>query len=127
MTIASENALTGNPGTEWEISGAGDSANLGFGREFSVNVGETVNFSCHGTGTVLDIYRIGYYGGLGWRKVTTLTNTPTTQPAPTTVADTNGGTTCTAWSTTASWAVPSDTTSGLFVGVYRNLAGNNAS
>ena len=86
-----------------------------------------VNFSCHGTGTVLDIYRIGYYAGLGWRKVTTLTNTATSQPDPTTVADTNGATTCTAWSTTASWAVPSDTTSGLFVGVYRNLAGNNAS
>lgn len=127
MTIASENALAGNPDTEYSISGAGDQSNLGFAREFSVNVGETVNFSCHGTGTVLDIYRIGYYGGLGWRKVTTLTNTATSQPDPTTVADTNGATTCTNWSTTASWAVPSDTTSGLFVGVYRNLAGNNAS
>jgi hypothetical protein len=127
MSIASENALSGNPDTEWMIAGAGDESNLGFAREFSVNVGETINFSCHGTGTVLDIYRIGYYAGAGWRKVTTLTNTATSQPNPATVADTNGATACTNWSTTASWAVPSDTTSGLFVGVLRNLAGNNAS
>lgn len=127
MTIASENALAGNPDTEYAIQGAGDQNNLGFAREFSVNVGETINFSCHGTGTVIDVYRIGYYAGSGWRKVTTLTNTATSQPNPTAVADTNGATTCTNWSTTASWAVPSNTTSGLFVGVYRNLAGNNAS
>lgn len=127
MSIATENALTGSPDTEWSISGAGDTANLGFAREFSVNVGQTINFSCHGTGTVLDIYRIGYYGGLGWRKVAALTNTATTQPNPVVVAGTNGATTCTAWSTTASWAVPSNATSGLYVGVYRNGAGNNAS
>lgn len=127
MSIASENALAGSTPDQWAISGAGDSTNLGFAREFSVNVGETVNFSCHGTGTVIDIYRIGYYGGLGWRKITTLVNTATSQPNPATVPNTNGATTCAGWSTTASWAVPSGTTSGLFVGVYRNLAGDNAS
>ena len=127
MSIVTENALTGEDPAQISIDGVGDTTNLGFAREFSVNVGETINFSCHGTGTVLDIYRIGYYGGSGWRKVTTITNTATSQPDPTTVTGTNGATTCTNWSTTASWAVPSGTTSGLFVGVYRNLAGNNAS
>lgn len=127
MSILSENLLTGAPSSEWTISGAGDTTNLGFAREFSVNVGETVNFSCHGAGTVLDIYRIGWYGGAGWHKVTSLTNTATTQPDPATVTGTNGGIACTAWTATASWAVPSSATSGLYIGVYRNSAGNNAS
>lgn len=127
MGIVEENALTGNPDSEYSITGAGDTANLGFAREFSVDAGETVHFSCHGPGTVLDVYRIGWYAGLGWRKVATLANTPTTQPDPATVPDSNGSTACTNWSTTASWAVPADAVSGLYVGVYRNVAGNNAS
>jgi hypothetical protein len=126
-TVALENAKTGALGAEWTISGVGDSSNLGFARQFSVNAGETVQFSCHGTGTVLDIYRIGWYDGRGWRKVAELTNTATTQPDPQTIADSNGGVTCSNWSVTASWAVPNDAFSGLFVGVYRNLANDNAS
>jgi hypothetical protein len=127
VSIATENALPGENPAQITIGGYGDALNQGFCREFSVNVGETANFSCSGTGTVLDIYRIGFYGGNGWRKVTTLTNTATTQPAPTTVPNSNGATTCTGWSTTASWTVPAGTTSGLFVGVLRNVTLNNAS
>lgn len=127
MGVVEENALPGAPESEYLIAGAGDLNNLGFCREFSVNVGETATFSCHGGGTIIDIYRIGYYEGLGWRKVASITNTPNTQPAPAVVPGANGGTTCTAWSVTASWAVPADTTSGLFIGVFRNSDGNNAS
>lgn len=127
LTIAQENALTGNPSTEWAITGAGDTANLGFCREFSLNVGSTAHFACHGSGTVIDIYRIGWYQGLGWRKVATLTNTATVQANPTIIAGSNGATTCTGWSDTASWTIPANATPGLYVGVYRNLAGNNAS
>ena len=126
-TIALENAKPGALGSEWLIGGAGDINNLGFARQFSVNVGETIDFSCDGDGTVLDIYRIGYYEGAGWRKVSTLTNIATDQPDPDVIPDSNGGVTCTNWSITASWAVPAGAMSGLFVGVYRNLAGNNAS
>jgi len=125
--IVAENALQGATGAEYTISGAGDSENLGFAREFSVDAGETVNFSCHGDGTVIDIYRIGYYGGLGWRKVATISNNATQQPDPNTIPDSNGGVECSNWSTTASWAVPSEAISGLFIGVYRNAALDNAS
>lgn len=126
LTIAEENALPGDA-SGWSISGAGDTANVGFARTMSVQVGSTVQFSCSGTGTVLDIYRIGWYGGAGWRKVATVTNTATTQAAPTTISSTNGGTTCTGWSVTASWDVPETATSGLYVGVYRNSGLTNAS
>lgn len=125
--IVSENALPGSSSEGWMISGAGDTTNLGFARQFSVNIGETVDFSCHGTGPAIDIYRIGAYGGMGWRKVATIANAATQQPDPDVVPDSNGGVTCTNWSTTASWTVPTDAISGLFVGVYRNTSQTNAS
>jgi hypothetical protein len=126
-TILEENAKPGAGSSEWSIGGAGDSTNLGFARQFSVNVGETVDFSCHGDGTVIDVYRIGYYGTKGWRQVTSLTNTATSQPDPDIIPNSNGAVTCANWSTTASWTVPADALSGLFVGVYRNATLNNAS
>lgn len=120
LTIAQENALPGEAITM--IAGAGDPLNQGFCREFSLNVGETAHFACDGDGQVIDVYRMGWYGGLGWRKVTTLVNAPTDQPDPTVVAGSNGGVTCTAWADTASWQVPVDATPGLYVGVLRNAA-----
>lgn len=126
VTIQAENALTGDA-SGWDITTVGDTANVGFARPFNPDVGTTVQFSCHGNGTVIDVYRIGWYGGNGWRKVTTLTNTATSQPNPTTISSTNGGTHCGNWSVTASWAIPSDAVSGLYIGVYRNAAQNNAS
>jgi len=126
LTIAEENALAGDA-SGWSISGVGDSANQGFCREFSVNRGETANFSCTGNGTVIDVYRIGWYGGDGWRLVETLANAATAQPAAATIPSSSSATTCTGWSTTASWDVPADATSGLYVGVYRNSGQTNAS
>lgn len=125
--IVAENAMAGSSSERWSIAGVGDTANLGFARQFSVNAGETIDFSCHGPGEVLDIYRIGSYGGVGWRQVASISNTPTMQPDPEVVPGSNGGVACTNWSTTASWTVPAEAISGLFVGVYRNVAQNNAS
>lgn len=126
-TVALENDKQGAQGIEWSIYGAGDSENLGFARQFSINSGDTVEFSCHGAGTHIDIYRIGYYGGLGWRRVAELTNTATAQPNPETIPGSNGGTRCSNWSITASWDVPKEALAGLYVGVYRNDIGDNAS
>lgn len=125
--IAVENSNAGSPSTEWAIQDVGDTNNLGFARPFSVNVGEQIKFACHGDGVVLDIYRIGWYGGDGWRKIASLTNVATTQPDPVTIANSNGATECTNWADTATWNVPTSVISGLFVGVLRNLAQNNAS
>ena len=119
VSIAAENALAGNA-SGWSITGAGDPYNVGYAYPFNPNVGDTVAFRCNGIGTQIDVYRIGYYAGAGWRLVTTLTNTATNQPNPTTISSTNGGTHCGNWSTTASWSVPSGAVSGLYIGVYRN-------
>ena len=79
-------ALTGNPPSEWEVSGIGDPSIQGFATDFSVNRGETVSFKINtdATAYLIDIYRLGYYGGLGARKVATINpsaSLPQTQPA----------------------------------------------
>ena len=73
--IVAENCLAGNPASEWDISGAGDPSIQGFATDISVNRGSTVSFKVdtNATNYRFDIYRMGYYGGLGARKVATVT------------------------------------------------------
>ena len=65
--IACENTKTGNPSSEWQISGSGSSSIQGFATDISVNRGSTIGFKVKTTSTNyrLDIYRMGYYGGDG--------------------------------------------------------------
>ena len=82
--IVAENCLPGNLPSEWDISGAGDTTIQGFATDISVNQGGTVNFKINTPATAyrLDIYRMGYYGGNGARKVATVNGTgPQTQPS----------------------------------------------
>jgi hypothetical protein len=115
--IVAENCLAGNPSTEWDINGVGDPSIQGFATDISVNRGETVNFKIktNATSYRLDIYRMGYYGGMGARKVATVQvlNRPQTQPNCL-----NDGATglidCGNWAVSASWAVPTNATSGIY-------------
>lgn len=126
--IVTENALPGESDSgQYFVSGAGDTDNLGFARQESVNVGETIEFSVHGDSEVITIYRIGHYGGDGWREVDEIANTPTSQPEATTISNSNGAVTCSAWSVTAEWEVPFSACSGMYVAVVRNAALNDAS
>ena len=64
----------------------------------------------------LDIYRMGYYGGMGARKVATVlpsATLPQTQPTCLTDAAT-GLIDCGNWAVSASWAVPADAVSGIY-------------
>src|ERR1700722_3921332 len=42
--IACENSLPGDPTSDWQVSGAGDSTIQGFGTSMSVNPGQTIYF-----------------------------------------------------------------------------------
>ena len=59
--IAAENALTGNPSSEWDVSGAGDSSIQGFAANMSVTPGQTVQFkiSTSASNYTINIYRMG--------------------------------------------------------------------
>ena len=83
--IVCENALTGNLASEWDVAGVGDPTIQGFATDISVNKGQTINFkiSTDATAYSIDIYRLGYYGGRGARKVATINpsvSLPQTQP-----------------------------------------------
>jgi transcriptional regulator CtsR/regulation of enolase protein 1 (concanavalin A-like superfamily) len=117
--IVTENALTGNLQSEWDVSGAGDASIQGFATDISVNKGQTVTFkiSTPASAYRIDIYRLGYYAGRGARKVATINpsaSLPQNQPAC--VRDvTTGLTDCGNWANSASWAVPSNAVSGVYI------------
>jgi hypothetical protein len=116
--IACENSKPGNPASEWDISGAGDPSIQGFATDISVNRGGTVRFkiATNASAYRLDIYRVGYYGGMGARKVATVLPSaalPQNQPACLTES-TTGLTDCGNWQESARWTVPATATSGIY-------------
>ncbi len=119
--IVAENCLPGNPPSDWDLTagtGTGDPSIQGFATSISVNVGQTVTFKIQTNATAyrLDIYRMGYYAGLGARKVATIqpsATLPQIQPACLTDS-TTGLIDCGNWAVSASWLVPSNAVSGIY-------------
>ncbi len=117
--IAVENALPGNPASEWDVSGAGSANIQGFATDISAAPGGTVQFkiATPSSNYRIDIYRLGWYGGLGARKVATIPSTqvtPRSQPACINDAAT-GLIDCGNWGVSASWTVPASAVSGIYV------------
>ncbi|WP_026282681.1 DUF4082 domain-containing protein [Rhizobium sp. 2MFCol3.1] len=116
--IADENKLQGTPRSEWELQGDGDGTIQGFATDISRNIGQTVDFkiATDSTHYRIDIYRMGYYGGDGARKVASIDKSLTTaqiQPHP--IVDMSLGLIdCGNWSVSASWAIPADAVSGVY-------------
>ena len=117
--IVAENCKTGNPSTEWDINAAGDPTIQGFATDMSVNVGEPIEFKVKTDSPAyrVDIYRMGYYDGLGARRVTTLKpSVPLPQTQPECIADYETRLyDCGNWQVSASWQVPDDAVSGVYV------------
>ena len=139
--IAVENSQTGNPASEWDIGGAGDASIQGFATDISVNTGQTVIFKVktNSTNYKIDIYRLGYYGGNGARKVATtavtsasvlarpvfLTTLPQGQGGCAT-SDPTGLTDCGTWEPSASW-LSTNAVSGIYVAkLTRNDTGGSS-
>lgn len=122
--VAAENILTGNSSAEWYgFTGVGSRNVLGYAYPFNPNVGTTVEFRVDGNADELKLYRLGWYGGAGARLVETLAVTPIDQPNPLNIPDLQGGSTCyeaANWTTNATWAIPADATSGVYLGICHN-------
>ncbi|NKL10303.1 DUF4082 domain-containing protein [Rhizobium leguminosarum] len=116
--IALENLKQGNPISEWGLEGDGGGTIQGFATEISTNIGQTVDFkiATDSTHYRIDIYRIGYYGGAGARKVDSIEQSLTSaqiQPHP--IVDMSLGLIdCGNWSVSASWQIPDDAVSGVY-------------
>ena len=116
--IEAENCQTGSPHEQWYVSGEGDPTIQGFATDMSVNVGQTISFkiSTPANAYHIEIYRMGYYQGNGARLVTTFTPTASlAQGQPACLTDSASRLfDCGNWKVSASWAVPSTATSGIY-------------
>ena len=118
--IVCENAKQGTPRSQWDLpdSSAGDPTIQGFSTSISTTPGGSIGFKVDAAAAFsIAIYRIGYYGGDGARLIGTVPSSATTatqQPAclwDVTVELTD----CGNWSLSATWQVPSDAVSGVYV------------
>lgn len=121
--IVCEDSKPGSQPSDWQLPGedsnAGDPSIQGFATDISVNQGGTVYFKVNTAASayVINIYRVGYYGGLGARLVATVVpSVPLPQSQPACLTDsTTLLVDCGNWSISASWAVPANATSGLYI------------
>lgn len=116
--IVCENSKTGTDPDEWDIDGAGDDGIQGFATDISVNVGSTIGFKIK-TDAVnydIDIYRTGWYGGDGARFITSVPSPSVRQQQPgCTSDDDTGNYDCGDWAVSATWAVPANAVSGVYL------------
>ncbi|NMM30784.1 MAG: DUF4082 domain-containing protein [Cellulomonas sp.] len=129
--IVCENSKTGTDPSVWDISGAGDASIQGFATDISVNVGSTIGFKVDTSAMAytIDIYRTGWYGGLGARFITSVPVTATLpQAQPQCLTDlTTELYDCGNWGISASWAVPATAVSGVYIAKLRRADLGDAS
>ncbi len=117
--VVAENCKPGNPSTDWDINGSGDPRIQGFATDISANAGETIGFKISSDSPKyrIDIYRLGYYGGAGARLVATVRpSVPLPQTQPACLRDESVRLyDCGNWAVSASWAVPGDAMSGIYI------------
>jgi hypothetical protein len=121
--VACENTQPGTPG--WQVN-SDDPSIAGFTTDISSTPGGTVQFKVNTTASsyAVDIFRLGYYGGVGARQVATV-NVGTRTNQPTCAVDAaTAMTDCGNWAVTATWNVPSTAVSGVYYAVlHRNDTG----
>ena len=128
--IACENSKPGTDPEIWDINGAGDASIQGFASDISVNVGQRIDFKVDTSATsyTVDIYRTGWYQGLGARFITRVPVTatlPQTQPACITDS-TTALYDCGTWKVSASWDVPQTAVSGVYIALLTRSNGDQS-
>jgi len=130
--VACENAKPGDPMSDWQVDGVGSSSIQGYATSMSVNVGQTESFKIDTPASSyhIDILRLGYYGGDGARMIASnvkpTASLPQKQPACLTNSST-GLIDCGNWGVSASWAVPSNAVSGVYIAhLVRNDNGEDS-
>lgn len=117
--IACENSKPGAAPSEWDVVGAGDAEIQGFATDISVNVGQQISFKIDtdASAYTIDIYRLGWYGGNGARKIASITpSAALPQHQPTCITDPSTEIyDCGNWAVSASWTVPSTAVSGVYI------------
>ena len=116
--VACENSKPGSPPSEWDITGAGDPDIQGFSTSISVNAGQPISFKVdtNAASYTIGIYRTGWYQGLGARKIADVTPSAFRQTQPQCLSDvTTELYDCGTWAVSATWQVPAEAVSGVYV------------
>ncbi len=130
--VVCENALPGDPPSDWHVDGMGDPSIQGYATSMSVDVGQTESFkiSTPATSYHIDILRLGYYGGNGARLIASNIKPTATLPQKQPACLTNSSTgliDCGNWGVSASWTVPSNAVSGVYIAhLVRNDTGGDS-
>ncbi|MBB2940424.1 hypothetical protein FB565_000128 [Actinoplanes lutulentus] len=129
--IACENSKTGTPQSTWDIYGVGDTTIQGYGTEMSVQAGETIDFKVASPSAfTAEIYRLGYYNGDGarkWDTVDSVSPLPANSNDDCTFTDATETFDCGAWGVSASWDVPENAVSGVYIArLIRNDTGGDS-
>src|SRR5262249_33740544 len=117
--VARENRRRGTRPSAWDIRGSGDPPIQGFATDIGVAAAATVSFNIatDAAGYEIGIFRRGYYGGRGARKVADVPAhriAAHRQPPGVTDPDT-GLLDCGNWAVSASWDVPAGAVSGVYI------------
>lgn len=117
--IVCENSKPGTSPQVWDIEDAGDPSIQGFATEMSVDTGNRVSFKIdtNARAYTVDIYRTGWYQGLGARKIASVSPSatlPQNQPEcawaeATELVD------CGNWAVSAGWDIPATAVSGVYI------------
>ena len=122
-SVVSIPRCAGSPSTEWDVNGAGSLDIQGFATRASVVAGQIVEFKLKTSSAEpfhVDIYRLGYYGGLGARLVGQAVlideaqAIASTQPHCAVTEPEHALVDCGNWATIASYNLPQSATSGLY-------------
>ena len=118
--IVCENSKEGDDPEDWQIDGIGDESIQGFATAISVNPGETEQFKIKTNASKYNIriLRLGYYKGDGARVIEPRfkpsASLPQKQP-PCLTYESTGLVDCGNWAVSASWKVPANAVSGLYM------------
>jgi hypothetical protein len=117
--IVCENAQPGVTPSEWDIEGAGDPSIQGFATDISVDAGQRIDFKIDTDAAAYDIeiYRTGWYQGKGARKIDDVVpSAMLPQAQDECLSDvTTELYDCGTWDVSASWDVPADAVSGVYL------------
>ena len=125
--IQQENEKPGTPGWDAFTANSSPTALSGYAAPVSVNLGQSVNFyvSTTASSVNIDVFRTGWYAGVGARLVTSLgsfAGQAQAIPAPDPVT---GIVEC-KWQKTASLAIPTTWTSGVYLAKLTSSAGDQS-
>src|SRR5579884_901916 len=126
--IQIENSKAGTPGwNDFSADLAPDTLS-GFGSKISVNHGDSIDFYVTTTAPSfkIDIFRTGYYGGVGARLITSLGSFPGVHQAVPTPDPVTGMISCSNWTKTTTLTIPSDWVTGVYLAKLTSSTGKSS-